>query len=40
MVFADRDMRSVVQKDIGGLENRVREETELQSISVGSRFER
>ena len=35
LVFADGDMRRVVQEDVGGLQDRVGEEAELDGWSAG-----
>jgi len=39
LVFTDRYVRSVVEKDVGCLEDGVGEETKFKSIFIGSRFE-
>jgi hypothetical protein len=40
LVFAYGDMCRVVQEDVGGLKNRIGEETKFEGIFVGCRFER
>jgi hypothetical protein len=40
LVLANWDVCSLVKKDVGGLQDRVREETEFESIFVGGRLER
>jgi hypothetical protein len=39
LVFADRDVGCVVEEDIGGLKDGVREETELEGVFVGCGLE-
>jgi hypothetical protein len=40
LVFANGNMRSVIKENVGGLENRIGKESELQGIFVASRFQR
>jgi hypothetical protein len=39
LVFADGDVRGIVEKDVGGLEDGIGEEAEFESVFVGCGFE-